>query len=78
LTDKQWREYNRHEVLIDRTAALMNTNHISQRKEVTTLDADVPLLRPSLIRLKVSELRMFKGQVGRVRARHFGLFGAVG
>lgn len=56
----------------------MNTNHISQRKEVTTLDADVPLLRPSLIRLKVSELRMFKGQVGRVRARHFGLFGAVG
>ncbi|HET9912042.1 MAG TPA: hypothetical protein VFQ13_09150 [Anaerolineales bacterium] len=55
----------------------MNTNHISQRKEVTTLDADVPLVRPPLIRFNVSELRMFKAQANRVDARHFGLLGAV-
>jgi hypothetical protein len=55
----------------------MNTNHISQRKEVTTLDADVPLWRPPLIRFNVSELRMFKAQADRVDARHFGLLGAV-
>ncbi len=55
----------------------MKTNHISQRKEVTTLDADVPLLRPPLIRFNVSELRMFKAQADRVSARHFGLLGAV-
>ena len=55
----------------------MNTQTIQQRKEVTTLDADVPLLRPTLIRFNVSEMRMFKTQVDRFNARHFGLFGAV-
>ncbi len=55
----------------------MNTNPISQRKEVTTLDADVPLLRPALIRFNVSELRMFKVQADRASARHFGLLYAA-
>jgi hypothetical protein len=55
----------------------MNTHTIQQRKEVTTLDADVPLLRPTLIRSHVSELRMFKTQVERFNARHFGLLDAV-
>lgn len=55
----------------------MNTQTIQQRKEVTTLDADVPLLRPTLIRFNVSELRMFKTQADRFNARHFGLLGAV-
>jgi len=55
----------------------MNTHTIKQRKEVTTLDADVPLLRPTLIRFNVSELRMFKTQADLFNARHFGLLGAV-
>ena len=55
----------------------MNTTHSTQRKEVTTLDADVPLLRPTLIRFNVSELRLFKTQADRFEARHFGLLGAV-
>ena len=55
----------------------MNTQTIQQRKEVTTLDADVPLLRPPLIRFNVSEMRMFKAQAARFNARHFGLLGAV-
>jgi hypothetical protein len=55
----------------------MNTQTIQQRKEVTTLDADVPLLRPTLIRFNVSELRMFKTQAVRFNACHFGLLGAV-
>lgn len=55
----------------------MNTQTIQQRKEVTTLDADVPLLRPTLIRFNVSELRMFKTQADRFNARHFGLLGTV-
>jgi hypothetical protein len=55
----------------------MNTQTIQQRKEVTTLDADVPLLRPTLFRFDVSELRMFNTQVDRLHARHFGLLGAV-
>ena len=55
----------------------MNTHTIQQRKEVTTLDADVPLLRPTLIRFNVSELRMFNTQVNHLHARHFGLLGAV-
>lgn len=55
----------------------MNTNHTQHRKEVTALDADVPLWRPSLIRFNVSELRMFKTQADRFNARHFGLLGAV-
>jgi hypothetical protein len=55
----------------------MNTHTIQQRKEVTTLDADVPLLRPTLIRFKLSELRMFKTKADVFNARHFGLLGAV-
>ena len=55
----------------------MNTHTIQQRKEVTTLDADVPLLRPTLIRFNVSELRLFKTQVKRFNACHFGLLDAV-
>jgi len=55
----------------------MNTHTIQQRKEVTTLDADVPLLRPTLIRFNVSELRLFKTQADRSLARHFELLGAV-
>ena len=67
LTDKQRQEYNHHEVL-------MTTNHIPQRKEVTPLDADVPLLRPALIHFNVSELRSFQAVTDRVDARHFGLY----
>jgi hypothetical protein len=48
----------------------MNRNHTQHRKEVTALDADVPLLRPSLIRFTLSELRLFKGNADRVGARH--------
>ena len=70
LTNKLWQEYNHPEVL-------MNTYTIQQRKEVTTLDADVPLLRPTLIRFNVSELRMFKTQANRFNACHFGLLDAV-
>jgi len=55
----------------------MNTKHSTQRKEVTALDADVPLLRPPLIRFNVSGLRMFKAQANRVDARHFNLGCAV-
>ena len=55
----------------------MNTHTIQQRKEVTTLDADVPLRRPTLIRFNVSDLRMFKHQADRLGARHFGLLSAV-
>jgi hypothetical protein len=54
----------------------MNTHTIQQRKEVTTLDADVPLLRPTLIRFNVSELRMFKTQADRFNACHSGLLSA--
>ena len=55
----------------------MNTYTTEQRKEVTTLDADVPLLRPTLIRFNVSGLRLFKTQADRFEARHFGLLSAV-
>jgi hypothetical protein len=55
----------------------MNTNTIQKGKEVTALDADVPLLRPSLIRFNVSELRMFKQQADGALKRHL-LFRAVG
>ena len=55
----------------------MNTITILQRKDVTALDADVPLLRPSLIRFNVSELRMFKTQADRVDARQFCFLRAV-
>jgi hypothetical protein len=54
----------------------MNTHIIQQRKEVTTLDADVPLLRPTLIRFNVSGLRMFKTEADRFDARHFEFIGA--
>ena len=63
LTGDEAREYNRHEIR-------MSINTISQRKEVTALDADVPLLRPSLIRFNVSELRMFKEEADCARACH--------
>ena len=85
MTRKLGREYNHPEVLIytaappwrGRRTLLMNTHTIQQRKEVTTLDADVPLLRPTLIRFNVSELRLFKTQADSFNARHFGLLGAV-
>ena len=48
----------------------MNTKHPTQRKEVTALDADVPLLRASLIRFKLSELRLFQNEADRPQARH--------
>ena len=48
----------------------MNTKHSTQRKEVTALDADVPLLRPSLIRFNLSELRLLQIQADRPNARH--------
>ena len=55
----------------------MNTKHPTQRKEVTALDADVPLLRPLMIRFKLSELRLFPDKADRVQARHlFGLHAA--
>jgi hypothetical protein len=55
----------------------MNTHTIQQRKEVTTLDADVPLRRPTLIRFYVSELRMLQTQADGFNARHFGLLVTV-
>jgi hypothetical protein len=48
----------------------MNTQHHTPQKEVTALDADVPLLRPSLIRSKLSELRLFQYEADRPLARH--------
>jgi hypothetical protein len=48
----------------------MNTTHLTQRKEVTALDADVPLLRASLIRFHLSELRLFQVEANRLQARH--------
>ncbi|MBK9926717.1 MAG: hypothetical protein IPP66_15700 [Anaerolineales bacterium] len=56
----------------------MNTyNHPTQRKEVTALDADVPLLRSSLIRFNVSELRYSQNPSGRPYARHLFLLSAA-
>jgi hypothetical protein len=48
----------------------MNAKHPTQRKEVTALDADVPLLRPSLIGFNSSGLRLLKRQADRPNARH--------
>jgi len=48
----------------------MNTNHSTPRKEVTALDADVPLLRPSLIRTQSIDLRLLQDEADRVMARH--------
>ncbi len=55
----------------------MNTHTIQQGKEVTTLDADVPLWRPTLIRFNVSELRRFQTQVDRFNAGHFSWLATV-
>ena len=77
LTNNLPQEYNHFEVLIERIASLMNTYTIQQRKEGTALDADVPLLRPILIRFNVSELRMFNTQADRFSARPFGWLSAV-
>jgi hypothetical protein len=49
---------------------VMNTYHPIKRKEVTALDADVPLLRPSLIRFKLSELRLLQSLADRPGACH--------
>jgi hypothetical protein len=48
----------------------MNINHSTPRKEVTALDADVPLLRPSSIRTQLTELRLFQYEADRPLARH--------
>jgi len=49
----------------------MNKTHSTQRKEVTTLDDDVPLVRQPLIRFNVSELRSSYGFISRSNACHF-------
>jgi hypothetical protein len=49
---------------------LMNTHHLTQRKEVTALDADVPLSRSSLIRFHLSNLRLQQARVDYPYARH--------
>ena len=48
----------------------MNTHHLTQRKEVTALDADVPLSRSSLIQFNLSNLRLQQARVDRPNARH--------
>ena len=48
----------------------MNSHQSTQREEVTTLD-DVPLVRPSLIRFNVSELRTSQGYFSRSSVRCF-------
>lgn len=48
----------------------MNANRPTQRKEVTALDADVPLLRSSLIVFNLSELRLLQIQADRPNGRH--------
>jgi hypothetical protein len=48
----------------------MNTIHFTPRKEVAALDADVPLLRPPLIRIQFAELRLFPYEADRCRVRH--------
>lgn len=53
---------------IKRTAS-MNTSYLN-RKEVTALDADVPLLRRLPIRLNSFELRLLQAQVDCPHARH--------
>jgi hypothetical protein len=50
--------------------AFMNTQHPTQRKEVTAVDSDVPLLRSSLNRFTLSELRLFPVEADRHYARH--------
>ena len=48
----------------------MNTYHLTPGKEVTALDADVPLVRPSMIRFNVSDLRLQQDSIDRFHARH--------
>ena len=48
----------------------MNDKYLTQRKEVAALDADVPLLRPSLIRPHLSDPRLFQADADRRLARH--------
>jgi hypothetical protein len=48
----------------------MDKNHPIQRKEVTALDADVPLLRPVLIGTQLTELRLLQYEADRVQVRH--------
>ena len=55
----------------------MNTTHPTPRKEVTAVDADVPLVRPSLIRFNLSELRLFQHVADRSHARHLLRLGAA-
>jgi hypothetical protein len=55
----------------------VNTKQPTQRKEVTALDADVPLLRLSLIRFKLSELRLFPNEADRSNARYLFVLRAV-
>ncbi len=55
----------------------MNTDHPTPRKEVTAVDADVPLVRPSSIRFKLSELRLFQNQANRLHGRHLVALGAA-
>ncbi len=50
--------------------ASMNVFHPTQRKEVTALDADVPLLRRLPIRLNLSGLRLLQAQVDCPSACH--------
>jgi hypothetical protein len=47
----------------------MNINLMQNGKEVIALDADDHLLRPVMIRLNFSELRLFPMQVDCVRMR---------
>ena len=56
---------------------LMKHKHSTQRKEVTAVDADVPLLRPTLIRTKSFELRSFKIEADRLAARHIPMLRVV-
>jgi len=56
----------------------MNTDyHSTQRKEVTALDDDVPLVHRPLIRFYVSELRTTQNSPIRPCARHVPLLNAV-
>jgi hypothetical protein len=55
----------------------MNMNLLQHEKEVIALDADDHLLRPILIRLTVSELRLLQVQVDCARKRRLLVFCAA-
>jgi hypothetical protein len=55
----------------------MINNLVQNEKEVMALDADDHLLRPILIRLIISEMRLFPVQVDCVRARRLLMFRAA-